>query len=179
MPASPQPSLYHHSSARLSTNPHSAMQIAHPPLIPMAPDPITHRHAHSYPMISPTSSLAVTANSGRQRRESRPISAIETTTTTVPIAHSLGSMGRQEPSLGMAGNFGSPPLAMTTEDTTFSLPIEMIDTPDLDELCLSPVVSAPSSRPTTPLSLTPVLAPSPLPPFFPPLPTKIVFGRVP
>ena len=178
MPASPQPSLSPSSSASSSAKPPATTQAAKPPLSPTHPDPIAHSHGHSFPMISP-SPLTAFANGGRQRRESRPITAIETTTTAVPIPNSLRSTGRRDPSVAVAGCLGSSPLATRTENTTFSLPIEMIDTPDLDELCLSPVVSAPSSRPTTPLSLTPVLAPSPLPPFFPPLPTKIVFGRVP
>jgi len=166
MPASPEPSLSPHSSPPSPAKPPAASQPAKPPSSPTHPDPIGHNHGRSFPMISP-SSLAAFANGGRQRRESRPITAIETTTTAVPIPNSLRGAGRQDPSVGVARSLGSSPLATRTEDTTFSLPIEMIDTPDLDDLCLSPVVSAPSTRPSTPQSLTPVPAPSPLPPSFP------------
>jgi hypothetical protein len=82
----------------------------------------------------------------RGRRESRPITSIATTTTIAP----------QPPSTNTAHGNAASPAATRTENTTFSLPIDIIDTPDLDELGLSPVGSAPTTRPPSPLSSTPV-----------------------
>lgn len=80
----------------------------------------------------------------RGRRESRPITSIATTVPSMSNA------------VHLSGGGSTSPVATRTEDTTFSLPIDIIDTPDLDELCLSPVGSAPTSRPPSPLSTTPV-----------------------
>jgi len=91
----------------------------------------------------------------RGRRESRPITSIATTTANPSLMNTTNSGGGK---IGGNNNNNSP-AATRTEDTTFSLPIDIIDTPDLDELCLSPVNSAPTSRPPSPLSSTPVLPP--------------------
>ena len=79
----------------------------------------------------------------RGRRESRAITSIATTIPSTPNAAG-------------GGVCISPLATRTPEDTTFSLPIEIIDTPDLDELCLSPVGSAPTTRSPSPLSSAPV-----------------------
>src|SRR5579859_3417448 len=70
----------------------------------------------------------------RGRRESRPITSIATTTKAP-----------QPPSTNTAHGSTTTPGTTRTEDTTFSLPIDIIDTPDLDELGLSPVGSAPTT----------------------------------
>src|SRR5438552_13179994 len=62
------------------------------------------------------------------RRESRPITSIATTS----VPSSSGAV-HHRPGLSTSA------AATRTQDTTFSLPIDIIDTPDLDELCLSPV----------------------------------------
>jgi hypothetical protein len=108
----------------------------------------------------------------RSRRESRPITSIATTTTTTTAAAAAaagntptppllsnprsGGGGGGNPSPGQA-NLTTPPIVVPTEDTTFSLPIDIIHTPDLDELCLSPVGSVPESRSPSPLASTPVI----------------------
>jgi hypothetical protein len=55
----------------------------------------------------------------------------------------------------MRGRERRKSVGMTSEETTFSLPIEII-TEDLDELCLSPVESGSESRSGSPLASTPV-----------------------
>ena len=108
------------------------------------------------PQRHSSSSAAAAALRGmeaRPRRESRPITSIATT-TAVPSSNAATTGARQ------GHHHSTSPAQTRTEDTTFSLPIDIIDTPDLDELGLSPVGSACPSRPPSPLSSTPV---SPLP----------------
>jgi hypothetical protein len=116
----------------------------------------TTRTAHDSRHSNHTSPPSITGGNPimarlQTRRESRPITSIATTTavpsTSIPRHSRLG------------GGPTVSPVATRTEDTTFSLPIEIIDTPDLDELCLSPVGSAHGSRPPSPLSSTPVCPP--------------------
>jgi len=115
----------------------------------------------------PTTMTTTTGGTAsRARRESRPITSIATTTTTAatpspPLNNNLRSGGSGAG--GSGSNAGalvvtSPASVVPTEETTFSLPIDIIDTPDLDELCLSPVGSAPDSRSPSPLSSTPVIS---------------------
>jgi hypothetical protein len=99
---------------------------------------------YDLPGMMQSPSIAATLRP-RARRESRPLTSIATTTSLPASSHTANR----------GSHLASPP-ATRTEDTTFSLPIEIIDTPDLDELGLSPVCSAPTSRPTSPFSTTPV-----------------------
>ena len=106
-------------------------------------------HKRSSSITSASTPLAIAPpTAARGRRESRPITSIATTTTSAPQPPSVKTTHHH-------GNSASP-AATRTEDTTFSLPIDIIDTPDLDELGLSPVGSAPTTRPPSPLSSTPV-----------------------
>lgn len=102
---------------------------------PLPPEPLKPRICDSSNMASKRLSNSVNL----QRRESRPIKSIPATTTSSP-----------------SGQDTSSSVQTRTGDTTFSLPIDIIDTPDLDELCLSPIGSDQDSRSGSPLSMTPV-----------------------
>jgi hypothetical protein len=106
--------------------------------IVLPPQPISSPHNDLRP---PTNDSTMTNKQSRPRRESHAITSIATTTALAP-PHRQGN--------------NASPVTTRTEDTTFSLPIDIIDTPDLDELCLSPVGSLPGTRSPSPLSSTPV-----------------------
>jgi hypothetical protein len=146
MPASPNRSP-RSSVDRVSNNVNSSQS--------QLPSPKPHSSITSgqQPSNPSMKSAAQNMGSGRGRRESRPITSIATTTKTAPVVGANTTAGAVH--LHRMGNSSSP-VTTRTEDTTFSLPIDIIDTPDLDELCLSPVGSAPTSRPASPLSSTPV-----------------------
>jgi hypothetical protein len=105
---------------------------------------------------SSSAAAALRGMGARPRRESRPITSIATTTAG-PSSNATTSGSRQ------GHHHSTSPAQTRTEDTTFSLPIDIIDTPDLDELGLSPVGSASPTRPPSPLSSTPVSPPTPPP----------------
>ena len=117
------------------------------------------QHVSNAAMTQPrhlsSSSYARGAVGPGTRRESRPITSIATT-TAVPSSNAPTAGSRQ-------GGQVISPAPTRTEDTTFSLPIDIIDRPDLDELGLSPVGSASPSRPSSPLSSTPVIPHPPTP----------------
>lgn len=108
---------------------------------------VSHKHSPApYDLTEMIQSPSATATlRPRVRRESRPLTSIATTTSVPASSHTA-----------IRGGQPTSPPATRTEDTTFSLPIEIIDTPDLDELGLSPVCSAPTSRPASPFSSTAV-----------------------
>jgi hypothetical protein len=113
---------------------------------------MTQQQRHS--SSSAAAAAALRGMGARPRRKSRPITSIATT-TAVPSSNAAATGSRQ------GHHHSTSPAQTRTEDTTFSLPIDIIDTPDLDELGLSPVGSACPSRPPSPLSSTPVF-PRPL-----------------
>ena len=148
MPASPNRSPRSSVDRVLNNNVHSSQSQLPSP---KRNNSITSgQQQHSNPIMK---SAAQNMGGGRGRRESRPITSIATTTKTAPVVGANTTAGAVH--LHRMGNSSSP-VTTRTEDTTFSLPIDIIDTPDLDELCLSPVGSAPTSRPPSPLSSTPV-----------------------
>jgi hypothetical protein len=148
MPASPNRSPRSSVDRALNNNVHSSQsQLTSPKLN----NSITPGQQYSNPIMK--SATQNNIGGSRGRRESRPITSIATTTTTAPVVGANTTVGAAH--LHRMGNSSSP-VTTRTEDTTFSLPIDIIDTPHLDELCLSPVGSAPSTRPPSPLSLTPV-----------------------
>jgi hypothetical protein len=157
MPASPSRSPKTSVDRDLNNNvPNTQSYLPSPKL---TNNPTTPAKKQQQQQISSSAMKATTQNNslghpavGRGRRESRPITSIATT-TTAPVVAANTTAGQAH--LHRIGNSSSPGTTRT-EDTTFSLPIDIIDTPDLDELCLSPVGSAPTSRPPSPLSSTPV-----------------------
>jgi hypothetical protein len=92
---------------------------------------------------------SATMGTGRGRITSIPATTTTTTTTTTRRPSSIHRTPVQ-------AHGPTAPAKTRTEDTTFSLPIDIIDTPGLDELCLSPVGSPGGSRCPSPLSSTPV-----------------------